>query len=134
MRQGIHPEYTTALVRCSCGESFETRSTKPELHVELCSSCHPFYTGKQKFVDTGGRVQRFSNKFGNAASSVLQKEAAEREARQKAAQEAQLSAKAVRASKEAQRAAKAAQFETRSAVDSGEADASESASTGKGAE
>lgn len=129
MRQEIHPKYTTALVRCSCGESFETRSTKSELHIELCSSCHPFYTGKQKYVDTGGRVQRFSNKFGDAASSVLQKEAAEREARQKAAQEAQVSAKAARESKGAQRAAKAAKLETQSAVSSGEADAVESTST-----
>ena len=55
----IHPEYTLAHVRCSCGNEFYTRSTKPELHVELCSECHPFYTGKQKLVDTGGRVERF---------------------------------------------------------------------------
>ena len=67
MRKDIHPEYVEAKVVCSCGNTFTTRSTKPELHVELCSACHPFYTGKQKFVDTGGRVQRFADKFGNAA-------------------------------------------------------------------
>ena len=59
MKAGIHPEYVLSHVRCSCGNEFYTRSTKPELHVEICSACHPFYTGKQKLVDTGGRVERF---------------------------------------------------------------------------
>jgi large subunit ribosomal protein L31 len=59
MRKGIHPDYVVAKVTCSCGNSFITRSTKPEIHVELCSQCHPFYTGKQKLVDSGGRVERF---------------------------------------------------------------------------
>jgi len=59
MKAGIHPEYTLAHVHCSCGNSFYTRSTKSDLHVEICSECHPFYTGKQKLVDTGGRVERF---------------------------------------------------------------------------
>lgn len=59
MKTEIHPEYGLAHVRCSCGNDFYTRSTKPELHVEICSECHPFYTGKQKLVDTGGRVERF---------------------------------------------------------------------------
>jgi large subunit ribosomal protein L31 len=59
MKQGIHPEYTKAEVRCACGATFATRATKAEIHVEICSECHPFYTGKQKFVDTGGRVDRF---------------------------------------------------------------------------
>ena len=63
MKQGIHPEYVTATVRCSCGNSFVTRSTKPEIRVELCSACHPFYTGKQKLVDTGGRVERFQRRY-----------------------------------------------------------------------
>ena len=62
MKAGIHPEYQIATVTCSCGNSFETRSTKPELHVEICSACHPFYTGKQKLVDTGGRVERFKRR------------------------------------------------------------------------
>jgi large subunit ribosomal protein L31 len=56
MKAGIHPEYVLATVHCACGNEFQTRSTKPELHVEICSNCHPFYTGKQKLVDTGGRV------------------------------------------------------------------------------
>ena len=59
MKQGIHPDYEEAHVRCTCGNEFNTRSTESELHVEICSNCHPFYTGKQKLVDTGGRVERF---------------------------------------------------------------------------
>jgi large subunit ribosomal protein L31 len=63
MKTGIHPEYTLSHVRCSCGNEFYTRSTKPEIHVEICSACHPFYTGKQKLVDTGGRVERFNRRM-----------------------------------------------------------------------
>ena len=62
MKAGIHPEYVLTKVTCSCGNTFETRSTKPELHVEICSACHPFYTGRQKLVDTGGRVERFERR------------------------------------------------------------------------
>ena len=65
MKQGIHPEYTETLVTCSCGNTFTTRSVTKELHVELCNQCHPFYTGKQKLVDTGGRVERFQKKYAN---------------------------------------------------------------------
>jgi large subunit ribosomal protein L31 len=64
MKTAIHPTYVTASVRCSCGNTFITRSTKPDLHVELCNECHPFYTGKQKLVDTGGRVERFERRYG----------------------------------------------------------------------
>lgn len=64
MKKEIHPEYGEATVRCGCGSTFTTRSTKSEIIVEICSSCHPFFTGQQKFVDTLGRVQRFQNKFG----------------------------------------------------------------------
>jgi large subunit ribosomal protein L31 len=63
MKQGIHPEYRVATVHCSCGNTFQTRSTRSELRVEICSSCHPFYTGKQKLVDTGGRVERFQRRY-----------------------------------------------------------------------
>lgn len=59
MKTEIHPNYVTAHVRCTCGNEFETRSTNPQINVEICSNCHPFYTGKQKLVDTGGRVDRF---------------------------------------------------------------------------
>ncbi|MFZ3062872.1 MAG: 50S ribosomal protein L31 [Actinomycetota bacterium] len=64
MKQGIHPEYVVATVICSCGETFETRSIKQEIKVEICSKCHPFFTGKQKLVDSGGRVERFQKKYG----------------------------------------------------------------------
>jgi large subunit ribosomal protein L31 len=64
MKTGIHPKYQIATVRCSCGNTFQTRSTRSELHTELCSECHPFYTGKQKMVDTGGRIERFERKYG----------------------------------------------------------------------
>ena len=63
MKTGIHPDYVLATVTCSCGNTFQTRSIKPELHVEICSNCHPFYTGKQKLVDTGGRVERFQRRY-----------------------------------------------------------------------
>ena len=63
MRQGIHPEYVVATVHCSCGNTFTTRSTRSELRVEICSNCHPFYTGKQKLVDAGGRVERFQRRY-----------------------------------------------------------------------
>ena len=64
MKQGIHPEYHQAKVTCACGETFVTGSVKKELRVEICSKCHPFYTGKQKLVDTGGRVDRFNKRYG----------------------------------------------------------------------
>jgi large subunit ribosomal protein L31 len=64
MKTDIHPDYQTATVQCSCGNTFRTRSTKGSLHVELCNECHPFYTGKQKLVDTGGRVERFERRYG----------------------------------------------------------------------
>lgn len=63
MKQGIHPKYINCKVHCACGTTFVTRSTKPELRVDICSACHPFFTGKQKFVDTAGRVERFQKKF-----------------------------------------------------------------------
>ena len=64
MKQGIHPNYQKAVVTCACGNTFESGSIKPNLRVEICSACHPFFTGKQKFVDTGGRVDRFKKKYG----------------------------------------------------------------------
>jgi len=64
LKEGIHPKYTKAVVKCACGETFETGSTKEVLNVEICSKCHPFFTGKQKLVDTGGRVDKFKKKYG----------------------------------------------------------------------
>ena len=72
MKEGIHPNYQAAKIICACGSIIETRSTRPEIHVELCSACHPFYTGKQKLVDTAGRVERFRRKFGNITNTPAQ--------------------------------------------------------------
>ncbi len=63
VKEGIHPKYEAANVVCACGNKFETRSTRENIHVEVCAKCHPFYTGKQKLVDTGGRVDRFRKRF-----------------------------------------------------------------------
>lgn len=63
MREGIHPNYEETTITCACGNVIKTRSTKKDIKVEICSKCHPFYTGKQKLVDTGGRVDRFKKKF-----------------------------------------------------------------------
>ncbi len=68
MKEGIHPKYEAATVTCACGQVFETRSTKPTIRVEVCSKCHPFYTGKQKLVDSAGRVDRFNKRFNRADS------------------------------------------------------------------
>ncbi len=64
MKEGIHPNYKKSTVNCACGETFETGSVKENLRVEICSKCHPFYTGKQRFVDAGGRVDKFKKKYG----------------------------------------------------------------------
>jgi len=64
VRADIHPQYHEVDVRCACGATWKTRSTKKELHLEICSSCHPFFTGRQKLVDTEGRVERFMKKYG----------------------------------------------------------------------
>lgn len=64
VKKGIHPEYVLSKVSCACGNKFETRSTRPAINVEICSSCHPFFTGKQKFIDSEGRVDRFNRKYG----------------------------------------------------------------------
>jgi large subunit ribosomal protein L31 len=63
VKPGIHPSYQRAVVQCACGNTFVTRSTVPSIHVEICSNCHPFYTGKQKLIDTAGRVERFRQKY-----------------------------------------------------------------------
>ena len=100
MREKIHPDYVEATVHCSCGNTFKTRSTKAELHVELCDLCHPFYTGQQKFVDTGGRVQRFGDKFGSAAEDVIARETAQKQARQKVHEESLAASRAAREKRE----------------------------------
>lgn len=63
MKEGIHPNYQPTTIKCACGEVIETRSTKQDIKVEICTKCHPFFTGKQKLVDTGGRVDKFKKKY-----------------------------------------------------------------------
>jgi large subunit ribosomal protein L31 len=72
MKTDIHPNYVESHVTCTCGNSFTTRSTKPEIHVEICAECHPFYTGKQKLVDTGGRVERFQRRAAKGRAAARQ--------------------------------------------------------------
>lgn len=67
MKKGIHPEYKPSTIVCSCGNEIETRSTEQGIHVEICAVCHPFYTGRQKLVDTAGRVERFQRKYGDTS-------------------------------------------------------------------
>ena len=67
MKEGIHPNYVDCTITCACGNVIQTRSTKPEIRVEVCNKCHPFYTGKQKLVDSGGRVERFKRRYANKA-------------------------------------------------------------------
>jgi large subunit ribosomal protein L31 len=67
VKTDIHPLYALTTVKCACGNTFETRSTRAEIHLDICSACHPFYTGKQKLIDTAGRVERFRQKYGKTA-------------------------------------------------------------------
>ena len=120
MKQNIHPEYVDCTVRCTCGNEFTTRSTKSELRVDICSACHPFYTGTQKLIDTGGRVQRFTNKFGAAREAIAAREAAE--AARQAEREAKAAEKAKRA---AEYASKAEAEAAKAAAEAAEAAAEE---------
>lgn len=72
MKEGIHPDYVESTVICGCGETFTTRSTVPELKIDICSKCHPFFTGKMKHVDREGRIERFQNRFAKGSYSSLQ--------------------------------------------------------------
>ena len=81
MKAGIHPEYHEVTVHCACGASWQTRSTSKEMHLDICSQCHPFFTGRQKLIDTEGRVDRFTKKFG--AQTVEQRKTAAKEAKAK---------------------------------------------------
>ena len=73
MKDGIHPNYVESTVTCACGNTFQTRSTKAVVRLEICSSCHPFFTGRQKFVDTAGRVERFQKRFAKTGGETLKK-------------------------------------------------------------
>ena len=83
MKEAIHPKYQEVEARCACGNTFKTRSTKPELHLEICSACHPFFTGRQKLIDTEGRVERFNKKFGVQTSEQRKTAAAAAKATKK---------------------------------------------------
>ncbi len=76
MKPGIHPKYQDVEARCACGNTFKTRSTKHELHLEICSACHPFFTGRQKLIDTEGRIERFTKRFGTVSADERKKAAA----------------------------------------------------------
>ena len=85
MRENIHPAYPTAKVHCACGATWETRSTHGDLHLDICSNCHPFFTGKQKLIDTQGRIDRFKKKYANVpATPPKKKVAAKKETAHKA--------------------------------------------------
>ena len=71
MKEGIHPEYKPAKVLCACGNEIVTRSVRGDFHVEICAACHPFFTGKQKIMDTAGRIEKFKNRYGNASSATV---------------------------------------------------------------
>ena len=125
MKKGIHPKYVECTVKCTCGNTFVTRSTKSELRVDICNACHPFYTGQQKFVDTSGRVQRFADKFGSAKQLVAQREAAAKAAKAAANAQAEAKKAAEREAKAAAKAARAAQYEAKAAEEAAKAAAAE---------
>ncbi len=115
MKKDIHPEYMECTVRCSCGNEFTTRSTKPELRIDICNVCHPFYSGTQKLIDTGGRVQRFADRFGSATETVAAREAAKKAERAAKVAEQEAAKKAAREAKAAEKAARKAKFEEEAA-------------------
>ena len=123
MKQGIHPDYVECTVRCSCGNTFVTRSTKSELKIDICSACHPFYTGQQKFVDTGGRVQRFADKFGSAKQLVAEREAAKKAAKAAANAEREAAKKAEREAKAAEKAKRAEEYAKKAEAEAAKAEA-----------
>ena len=86
MKEGIHPNYFETTVTCGCGNVFKTRSTRKELKVDICNVCHPFYTGKLKYVDTAGRIEKFQNKFAAGSYASLQKKGVKKKAPKPAAE------------------------------------------------
>jgi len=76
VKDGIHPKYQVVEARCACGNTFKTKSTKSELHLEICNMCHPFFTGRQKLIDTEGRVERFTKRFGSQTTAGVKKQVA----------------------------------------------------------
>ena len=127
MKQGIHPEYMDCTVKCTCGNTFVTRSTKPELKIDICNACHPFFTGTQKLIDTGGRVQRFADKFGSASAAVAEREAAYRVALAVAAALFVAILLAAGVAKAAEKAARAAEYAKKAEAAAAKAAAEEAA-------
>ena len=127
MKQGIHPNYVMCTVRCTCGNTWVTRATKSEMTVDLCDKCHPFYTGQQKLVDTGGRVQRFSDKFGGAAAAQLKKAQEAKAAKAAKAAEAEAAKKAAKAAKAAEKAKRAAEYAKKAEAEAAKQAAAEAA-------
>ncbi len=129
MKADIHPKYEEVTVRCACGNEFKTRSTKPEIRLTLCSECHPFFTGKQKFVDTAGRIEKFQKRFnlaeGSATTEILQaKKKVSKKQAQSAAIQAEKRLKAARRAPKKGEAAPAAKAESApAAADAPAADA-----------
>lgn len=123
MKPGIHPEYVDCTVKCSCGNTFTTRSTKPELKIDICNVCHPFYTGTQKLIDTGGRVQRFADRFGSAKDVVAEREAAKKAERAAKIAEQEAAKKAEREAKAAAKAERAAAYAAKAAEEAARAEA-----------
>ncbi len=123
MKKGIHPDYVECTVRCSCGNTFVTRSTKSELKIDICNACHPFYTGTQKLIDTGGRVQRFADKFGSAKELVAEREAAKKAAKAAANAEREAAKKAEREAKAAEKAKRAEEYAKKAEADAAKAEA-----------
>jgi large subunit ribosomal protein L31 len=78
MKEGIHPKYEASVVSCACGYTFKTRSTKPSIKLEICSNCHPFFTGKQKLIDTAGRIEKFQKRFAKTKCKTLVRKKVER--------------------------------------------------------
>ena len=134
MKQGIHPNYVECTVRCTCGNTWVTRSTKSEMTLDLCDKCHPFYTGQQKLVDTGGRVQRFADKFGGAAAAQLKKAEEAKAAKAAKAAEAEAARKAAAEAKAAAKAARAAEYEKKAAAEAAKAAAEAPAAEAEAAE
>ena len=73
MQENIHPNYADTTISCACGKVYHTRSTRKDLHIGICAACHPFFTGEQKFIDTAGRIEKFSRRYGNARSATGKK-------------------------------------------------------------
>ncbi len=127
MKQGIHPNYVECTVRCTCGNTWKTFSTKSEMTIDLCDKCHPFYTGTQKLVDTGGRVQRFADKFGGAAAAQLKKAEEAKAAKAAKAAAAEAARKAAAEAKAAEKAKRAAEYEKKAAAEAAKAPVAEEA-------